>query len=227
MGRTLVISDIHGCLKTFQYLLEKTLHLTKEDKLYLLGDYIDRGPDSKGVIDHIISLSQNGFQIYPLRGNHEQMLLDSYYELPLIEQSWLKNGGTSTLESFGVTETKKIPSHYIAFFSSLKNYIELENFILIHAGLNFKINNPFDDSEAMLWIRQYTVDPSKVNDKILIQGHTPTSMENIKNSIILRKNTHRIFLDNGCVYGNTHPDMGNLCCLNLEDMSLVYCKKID
>ncbi len=227
MGRKLVISDIHGCLKTFQYLLEETLQLTKEDKLYLLGDYIDRGPDSKGVLDLLISLSQNGFQVYPLRGNHEQMLLDSYHELPLVEKNWLNNGGAITLESFGVTQAKKIPDHYISFFASLKNYIELENFILIHAGLNFKISNPFEDLPSMIWIRQYTVDPSKINNKILIQGHTPTSLEAIKKSITLRKNTHRIFLDNGCVYGSIHPDMGNLCCLNLEDMNLVYCKKID
>jgi serine/threonine protein phosphatase 1 len=227
MGRTLVISDIHGCLKTFQYLLQEGLYLAKEDKLYLLGDYIDRGPDSKGVIDHIISLSQKGYQIYPIRGNHEQLLLDAYHGIPFVEKTWLKNGGARTLESFDVVQVKKIPLEYISFLSSLKNYVELENFILVHAGLNFNISNPFDDQESMLWIREYTVAPEKINDKILVQGHTPTSLENIKKSIIDRKTTYRIFLDNGCVYSSTRDDMGNLCCLNLENMNLVHCKGID
>ena len=212
MSRNLVISDIHSCLKTFQYLLEESIFLTKEDKLYLLGDYIDRGPDSKGVIDHIISLTRNGYQVYPIKGNHEQLLLDSYNERPFAEQTWLRNGGAITLESFHVSQAKKIPFEYISFFSSLRNYIELENFILVHAGFNFEINNPFDDRESMLWIREYKVEPSKINYKILVQGHTPTSLENIKKSITDRKNTYRIFLDNGCVYGDTRYDMGNLCC---------------
>ena len=68
------ISDIHGCIATFKTLLDK-IKFSKEDELYLLGDYIDRGPDSKGVIDHIWYLQKSGYQVHCLRGNHENMLL--------------------------------------------------------------------------------------------------------------------------------------------------------
>src|SRR5438876_897645 len=108
--RNFVISDIHGCLKTFRYLLEDIIHYTKSDTLYLLGDYIDRGPDSKGVIDYILSLKERGYRIYPLKGNHEQLLLDAYEEAPFAEKAWLRNGGENTLKSFGVKNVKSILS---------------------------------------------------------------------------------------------------------------------
>ena len=70
------IGDIHGCSKTFKELLDK-IGLIEGDELYLLGDYIDRGPDSKGVIDTIFELREKGFKVICLRGNHESMLLDA------------------------------------------------------------------------------------------------------------------------------------------------------
>lgn len=74
--RTFAIADIHGCYSTFCALLDQIM-LTREDELYLLGDYIDRGPDSKKVVDLIIQLQADGFAVKPIMGNHEQMLLDS------------------------------------------------------------------------------------------------------------------------------------------------------
>lgn len=70
------ITDIHGCNKTFQALLDK-IAFTTADALYLLGDYIDRGPDSKGVFDTIFNLQETGHSVHCLRGNHEAMFLDS------------------------------------------------------------------------------------------------------------------------------------------------------
>ena len=73
--RRFAISDIHGCIKTFKTLVDR-IEFSKEDTLYLLGDYIDRGPDSKGVIDHIWKIQEEGYRVHCLRGNHEQMLLE-------------------------------------------------------------------------------------------------------------------------------------------------------
>jgi len=78
MGRIFAISDIHGCYKPFYELVVNTLKLRKSDRLILLGDYIDRGDQSKEVIDFIIDLSKEGFDITPLAGNHEVMLCDAY-----------------------------------------------------------------------------------------------------------------------------------------------------
>src|SRR5215218_1348691 len=93
------ISDIHGCCKTFRYMVEEVLHLQASDQLFLLGDYIDRGPDSKGVIDFILELRAKGYRVETLMGNHEFMMLETWEDasyLPL----WLRNGGDTTLASF-------------------------------------------------------------------------------------------------------------------------------
>ena len=67
MSRRIVIGDIHGCLKTLQELLEKKILVTAQDQLYFVGDYIDRGPDSKGVIDYLIRMKRNGFKMVFIR----------------------------------------------------------------------------------------------------------------------------------------------------------------
>ena len=76
-SRLIAIGDIHGCFDALRELIEQKVRLVKTDKLILLGDYIDRGDQSKAVVDYIIQLSQGGFDIFPLMGNHEAMLLDT------------------------------------------------------------------------------------------------------------------------------------------------------
>ena len=80
MSRLLAVSDIHGCFATFYELIIKLIDLKRTDQLVLLGDYIDRGEQSREVIDFIIDLTEKGFDIIALRGNHEQMLLDAYHD---------------------------------------------------------------------------------------------------------------------------------------------------
>jgi serine/threonine protein phosphatase 1 len=75
-GNRYVISDIHGCFKTFKQLVEEVVKLTKSDQLFLLGDYVDRGPSTVAVLDYIMELIESGYHIYPLRGNHEDDLLE-------------------------------------------------------------------------------------------------------------------------------------------------------
>ena len=102
--RRFAISDIHGCRATFEKMLTEVLQLQKEDTLYLLGDYIDRGPDSRGVIDHIWALQKEGYQVHCLRGNHEQMLLDEVDK----DGFWYK-GNRATLDSFQIKSNQGIP----------------------------------------------------------------------------------------------------------------------
>ena len=98
-SRIFAIGDIHGCFQSFKILIEDKIRFNTSDKLILLGDYIDRGTESKEVIDYILRLQQNGSDIIPLLGNHEVMLLDAYDnkdKIPL----WLYTGGIQTLKSF-------------------------------------------------------------------------------------------------------------------------------
>ncbi|HEV8084782.1 MAG TPA: metallophosphoesterase family protein [Chitinophagaceae bacterium] len=221
MSRVFAIGDIHGCCKTFKKLLLEKLAIKKSDKIYCIGDYVDRGKDSKGVIDFIIQLRNKGYHIHTLRGNHEQMMLDSVKDQHRLNH-WLKNGGRETLNSFGITSVIELPDKYLKFLKRTKFFIATNKYIFVHAGLDFNIENPFADKEAMLWIRDAYFDKSKINDRVLIHGHTPIPLE------ILRKqtNSNRINIDAGCVYLHK-PGFGNLVTLSLPDMQLISINNID
>lgn len=92
MKRLFAIGDIHGCFDSFKDLVESKIQLQKDDKLILLGDYIDRGDSSKEVVDFIIKLLENGYDIIPLMGNHEAMLLEAFEDEKNISK-WIQNGG--------------------------------------------------------------------------------------------------------------------------------------
>lgn len=221
MARVFAIGDIHGCSKTFKKLLLEKIAIKKTDKIYCIGDYVDRGKDSKGVIDFIIQLRKKGYHLHTLRGNHEQMMLDSIQDQQRLNH-WLKNGGRETLNSFGITSVNALPDKYLRFLKRTKFYIGTNKYIFVHAGLNFNIEDPFIDKEAMLWIREAYFDKSKINNRVLIHGHTPIPLE------ILRKQTNpnRINIDAGCVYLDK-SGFGNLVTLSLPDMQLISINNID
>lgn len=211
-SRTIVIADIHGCARTFRRLIFEVVCLKKADTLYLLGDMIDRGPDSKGVIDTILELQASGYDVRPIRGNHEQMLLASV-NAPLYKDKvlWLANGGCETMESYGVTEPEEL-GELISFLEALPLYLITDNHIFVHAGLDFSLNDPFSGEEAMLWKRSGGINEAKLNGKVLVSGHTPLTLSKIRCSL----STSHIRLDNGCVQGGTVQGVGNLVALELE-----------
>lgn len=225
MSKRYVIGDIHGCSATFQKLLIKQINPQKEDEIYLLGDYIDRGSDSKGVLDIIFGMRQEGFTLKCLRGNHEQFLLDALKDNDF-EMYWLdNNGGAETLESFGAGSVHDIPQRYIQFIDSLPYFFELPDFFLIHAGFNFEAETPFEDKEAMLMIRNFSVNHQLLKGKSIIHGHTPTPFSQIK-ATLDNSQAVKINLDAGCVYKSA-PDMGYLLALELNTGQLFAERCID
>jgi len=219
--RKFAISDIHGCLKPFKALLEQ-ISFSKEDELYLLGDYIDRGPDSRGVIDHIWNLQELGYTVHCLRGNHEQMLLyniDAKDELVDIAEVL---GYPETLSSFGVEEVDRIPKVYIDWINSLPYFMEVDQYLLVHAGLNFKNTSPLNDREALIWIRHWydKIDREWLGNRIVIHGHTPIIQSEIIRSISELAKTPVINIDNGCCFETL--GFGNLCVLELGRMKLTF-----
>ena len=216
--RTFVISDIHGNNVAFRKAL-KHVKLKKTDRLILLGDCIDRGDDSKGVLDTIFLLVENGFNLICLKGNHEDMLLKAF-DSDLNLNVWLKNGGDKTLMSFLTSSFEKISAKYIDLLKSFRNYFETDFFILVHASLNMKIKDPYSDIETILWDR----DPIKlynkdwIKDKTLIHGHSPTSKKEIINSI--EKKNNIICIDNGSFLNK--EDYGSICILELENLKYSF-----
>ncbi len=147
MNRKICISDIHGCATTFTALLEQ-IQFTKEDSLYLLGDYIDRGSDSKGVIDIILQLKSENYRVIALRGNHEQMLINDH--TAETKWRWHDMGDETLLKSFGLKNFKLLSMSYIDFCNSLPYYHIDANFIAVHAGINFAHEHPLEKTEELI-----------------------------------------------------------------------------
>jgi len=224
MKKQWVIPDIHGCIDTFKCLIEELIRPSRYDEIYLLGDYIDRGPNSKGVIDYLMRLQKDEYNIIPLKGNHENYMVELYDEEAgstasrLLKFSgkkrkvWHVIGGKKTMESFGVKHLRDVPLEYIDWMRNLDYYVELDRFILVHAGLNFAIENPFEDKNAMLWVRDYTVVPEKIGNRRIIHGHVPVNMELI--NLAVGSDYYKfIDLDNG-PYIRGRSGFGNLVGLN-------------
>jgi serine/threonine protein phosphatase 1 len=226
------VGDIHGCLNTLRKLIEEKLLPSLNDQIFFLGDYIDRGPNSKGVIDYLIKLKSLGFQVCTLKGNHEDVLLNLYLhesgkiKLPdyfELKKGWLHHGGDATLKSFGVTQITQIPEKYIDWLQNLWYYKVTGDFILVHAGFNFELNNPFRDKPAMLWAKEYEVKSQKVGYRTIVHGHVPQTLSQIREDV---DTTNCYSIDNGCVYQN-RSGMGNLVALELNSKMLALQSNTD
>jgi serine/threonine protein phosphatase 1 len=221
MQRVFLVGDIHGCNKTFRKLVTDSIGLTKNDQLFCVGDYIDRGENSKGVVDFIIDMRNQGYSIVTLRGNHEQMLLDSDSS-PENYSRWLLNGGGMTLESFGVRSAADLDQKYLDFFTRTEFYASTSSFIAVHAGLNFRISNPLSDYNSMLWIRDFKPDHTYLGNRLLVHGHTPVDHDYLESQSL----SGVINVDGGCVYRHI-PGMGHLFALELNNGRFISEKNID
>ncbi len=231
MHRRWVIPDLHGCVKTLQGLVEEIIKPTRYDELYFLGDYIDRGPDSRGVVDYIRFLQKDEFNVTALKGNHEDLLVELYdAELKSKNpwyftfgnkkrEAWFLMGGRETLRSFGVNHPREIPEDYIEWMRALPYYRQMDKYILVHAGLNFRNEDPFEDKTAMLWLRDYEILPERIGHRKIVHGHVPVSMELIQLS--LNTSIYKfIDLDNG-IYVKGREGYGNLVALELNSLQFV------
>lgn len=219
MQRVLAIGDIHGCVKTFKHLLLHEFKIRKSDTVVCVGDYIDRGPDSKGVIDFILELKASGYTVHTLRGNHEQIMMDSINS-STVNEVWIKNGGDQTLKSFGVNDYSQFSGEYRTFFEGTHHYLKHTNHIFVHAGLNMEIENPFDDKHAMLWIRDFYPHPF-LDNRILIHGHTPIGLDQL-----ITQDSNIINIDGGCVY-TEREGLGNLIGYDVSSKRFISVKNLD
>lgn len=224
MSKRFVITDIHGCFLSFKKLWEDQLKPDAGDMVYFLGDYINKGPGSKQVLDFLMQLQESGsHQVKFLKGNHEQILLDVLRGYADLDEFYDK-GGSFTLESFGVKEVGQIPPLYLSFFESLELYYETHDAYLVHAGFNFEYPDPFMDSEAMFTIRSFQVDNSIINNKKIIHGHVPTDLNTITRNF--QQQSQVLDIDGGCVYPY-REGMGHLIGLELNSWDLYIQPCID
>ncbi len=204
------IGDIHGCREKLEKLIKK-VKPTKKDTLIFLGDYIDRGPDSRGVIDFLINLSKE-FKTIFLRGNHEWMFLEFYKKRDNETwELWERNGARKTLESYGGID--KIPFEHLNFVENTKVYHVYKNYLFVHGGVKPNVPLERQNEMDMMWIRREFINYSEpLKGYTVIFGHTPMEEPMIQSD--------KIGIDTGCVYG------GKLTCIRVEDKRIfqVRCK---
>lgn len=223
------ITDIHGCAATFRALLHEQLRVGPGDELYLLGDYINKGPDSRGVLDEILRLRRRGQHVVALRGNHDQQLLDAVAEPEDddLQRRWQeKLEWAVTLDSFGAAEPHHVQDRYLRLLDELAWFVELDDYVLVHAGLNFREpENLWTDHDAMLNLRDYTPDPALLGGRPLLHGHVPQGLVEVRRAL-KTPNVAEVGLDTGCVYYK-NVAFGNLVALDLNTHLLTVQPNVD
>lgn len=197
MTRTYAIGDVHGCLSQLQDLVQQCERDAgaERSRFIFLGDYIDRGPDSGGVVEQLITLQQaRPDQIICLMGNHEDMLLAAL-DHPDWADRWLLNGGIRTLKSYGVTDPSHLPKGHIDWLRRLPKSFDDGLRYFVHAGLHPErpLNEQHDFD--LLWIRQPFLSGTRDFGKLIVHGHTPTASRSPELYF------NRLNLDTGAVSG--------------------------
>ena len=222
--RIYAIGDVHGRLDLLDNLLsELDADLANRPAaraiFVFLGDYIDRGNQSRETVDRLIGRRDKREHVF-LKGNHEQLALKCLSDPGLFDR-WLRLGGTETLASYGVNVGSKIriaelqaafhralPQAHIEFFRDLQCSFECGDFFFAHAGVKPRIPLQRQVEKDLLWIREEFLNSNEDFGKAIVHGHTPS------HDIEVRPN--RINIDTGA-YAT-----GRLTCLMMEDSSLSF-----
>lgn len=175
MGRTIAIGDIHGCSKALRSLLE-AVQPAADDTVVVLGDYVDRGPDAKGVIDLLIEL-EDSCNLVALRGNHEVMLT-SVCEFNMAPEHWLQSGGQATVASYG-GRLDRIPDKHRDFLRCLQPFHETADEIFVHAGYVPDLEMHQQTPQSLYWDHlPVKPPPPHISGKTVYVGHTPQGTGN-------------------------------------------------
>lgn len=220
MAREIALSDIHGCNRTLLAMLD-LLAVSKADTLYFLGDYVDRGPDSKGVIDSIWRMQSEGYQVHCLMGNHEALTVADYETTQNTGRPDL--GDARLLSSFFAQSILDIPVEYINWMRNLPRYAEIPGYILVHAGLDFGYDNPFENQDALIWIRDWydSVNRDWLGDRQVVHGHTPITTEACRMMFARQEQLPVLDIDCGAVFYNSQH-YGQLCAFDLTNRALIF-----
>lgn len=176
MSRLFAVGDIHGCLKALETLAAE-VPFRPDDVLVTLGDYVDRGPDSRGVLDWLIQRYDRGTLI-PLRGNHDQMMAYAPSD-PEMNNLWLSIGGVDTLRSYGTPDrigtVKDVPARHWQFLrKDCRRFYETPTHIFVHAMLDADLPLEEQSDEILMWEKWSRFHPPRPHQsgKIMICGHT-------------------------------------------------------
>jgi len=219
MGRAYIVGDIHGCVQELEVLVAG-LPLQTDDRLVFLGDYIDRGPGSREVVDLLLRLrAEQTCQLTFLKGNHEDMFLDFLGKNGHFGEGFLDNGGHMTLRSYripygvsGREAAESLPPEHLQFFQELEIFTVVEPVLCVHAGVNPLLPLAEQNAEEMLWIRQEFLTNPHLLPYTVVFGHTP-------HRAVRFDLPYKVGIDTGLVYG------GKLSCLEVTEKQLYQVAK--
>lgn len=211
--RIYAVGDCHGCFYTLLDLMNK-LPLESGDKLIFVGDYIDRGPHSKQVVEYVKSLTDAG-QAIALMGNHEKMCIDTYTGSGYWGQTWMQNGGDTTIDSYDtrsederkhpkifdeearnewLANLPRVSKEHVEWMQSLPLYHIDGDYMFVHAGIDPEVEIEYQTEDDMLWIRGKFINYEMALPKRIVFGHTPFETAQVL--------SNKIGIDTACVYGN-------------------------
>jgi serine/threonine protein phosphatase 1 len=175
-GRRIAIGDIHGCDVAFARVLAE-IQPTAEDLVITLGDYVDRGPNSRRVIEQLLDLQQTARTVH-LLGNHEIMML-SALDFPAENAFWLRAGGADTLASYN-DSLAEIPKSHVDFLRGCVTFHELEDYFFVHANYTSELPLEKQPDYTLFWEHLTVHLPAPhVSGKKAIVGHTPQRDGNV------------------------------------------------
>jgi serine/threonine protein phosphatase 1 len=197
MSLIFAIGDIHGSLRKLQSLIGRCEQCAdgKPMTLIFLGDYIDRGPESAGVIGYIIDLQARlPEEVIALKGNHEAIALE-VIDSVIPADHWLAQGGAATLCSYGVRSASELPGAHVHWLRSLPLSHDDGRRFFVHAGID--PDKPFNAQRDtdLFWIREPFLSDRRDHGRLIVHGHTPTKGRKPD----LRNN--RLNIDTGAVFG--------------------------
>lgn len=218
--RIYAIGDVHGCLEPLQAAHEhiaRDLQIDPADDWTIihLGDFTDRGPDSRGVIEFLLEQSAENPHIVNLMGNHDLMFARAVRGDPQMTRIWLDNGGIQTLANYSLDYDSfidriardvgfddVIPPEHISFLGGLDQGAHLGDYFFVHAGIDPERSLDDQSIDDLLWIRDRFIKDGREFEAVIVHGHTPTRKVDVR--------ANRLGIDTGAVYG------GTLTCLVLD-----------
>ena len=166
---TYVIGDIHGCAKSLRRMLEM-ISPGEGDTLITLGDYVDRGPNSRGVIKTLLEVKKTT-NLIALKGNHE-LIMEEAAESQIGMEWWMQVGGRETLQSYGKKKPSGIPDEHWEFVRGGLPYYKTKKFIYVHGGVKPQLPMKSHVIDDLCWLRVHTAKPH-FTGRTVICGHTP------------------------------------------------------